>query len=573
MSEQEDIPMPWLNSMPEGRATHIDYVKKTPYEFFKQRAINEPNDPMIIFPKGPDISYKEVFDAVQALGGFLQNKGIKKGDRVALLLPNTPHYIIGYFAILGIGAIVVQANPLYTEHELTHQLNDAGAKGIISLTMFQDKVNAVMDKTPLEFAIYGQIQTYLKGIVRFMGKLLKKSIFNPNARAYDAPFKPAPNAYFMPDILSTNYPYTEVEVDFENDVAIFQYTGGTTGRSKGAMLTHKNMSVNAQQARSVIYMVPEKEGSILSVLPFFHIFGNTACLNLSIQLGIPVVLNVASPPVISDLLSWIEKYKITFFPSVPALLVSIANHPKAPTTDFSSLIAVISGGAPLPVEVARHFYKVTNSFVVEGYGLSETSPLTHINPIGIDPKDAVEGSIGLPAADTLCKIVDPEDYSKTLPLGEVGELCIKGPQVMKGYWNMENETKYALKEGGWFRTGDIAKIDEKGYTYIVDRKKDIIIVSGYNVVPREVEEVIFKHPAVLEAAVAGLNHPKKGEIVAAWIVLKEGATATPEEIIAHCKEYLAPYKIPKHVEFKDELPKSMVGKVLRRKLQEEGIKE
>ena len=251
------------------------------------------------------------------------------------------------------------------------------------------------------------------------------------------------------------------------------------------------------------------------------------------------------------------------------MMTTLVNHPKAASTDFSSLVAVISGGAPLPIEIARKFREVTGASLVEGYGLSETSPLTHINPIGVPMDEMVEGSIGLPAPDTMVKIVDPEDYSKTLPIGEVGELAIRGPQVMQGYYGMPNETKNAMKEGGWFRTGDIAKIDEAGYTYIVDRKKDIIIVSGYNVVPREVEEVLYTHPAILEAAVAGLTHPKRGEMVASWVVLKEGATATEGDIIKFCKEYLDPYKVPKQVTFKDELPKSMIGKILRRKLQEE----
>lgn len=565
----EELPTPWMNSFPKGRVATMEYEEIGPYAFFKRRAMNEPNDPMLIFPKGVTLSYGEVYEQVKTTAAHFQHLGLKKGDRVAMLLPNTPHYVIAHYATLAIGGIVVQANPLYTEHELTNQIENSGAKAIVSLTMFQDKVNAVMAKTTIEFAVYGQIQTYLGGLVKFLGKLLKKSIFDPKARAYDAPYKAIDNTYFFDTFVINDYPFTEVEVDIEKDIAILQYTGGTTGVSKGAMLTHRNVSVNAQQARAIIHMIPEKSGSILTVLPMFHVFGLTACMNLAIQLGIPQVLNVASPPVFDDILKWIEKYKITFFPGVPAMMTTLVNHPKAASTDFSSLVAVISGGAPLPIEIARKFREVTGASLVEGYGLSETSPLTHINPIGVPMDEMVEGSIGLPAPDTMVKIVDPEDYSKTLPIGEVGELAIRGPQVMQGYYGMPNETKNAMKEGGWFRTGDIAKIDEAGYTYIVDRKKDIIIVSGYNVVPREVEEVLYTHPAILEAAVAGLTHPKKGEMVASWVVLKEGATATEGDIIKFCKEYLAPYKVPKQVTFKDELPKSMIGKILRRKLQEE----
>ncbi len=563
----------WLKSLEGNRETSIKYEDITPYDLLKRRAKNEPNDPMLIFPKGKTMSYGDVMNDIERMAAHFQHLGIVKGDKIALLLPNTPHYVVGHYAALAIGAVVVQANPLYTEHELTHQIKDSGAKGIVSLTMFQDKVNSVMGKTNLEFAVYGQIQTYLGGIVRFLGKLLKKSVFDPKSPKFDAPVKSHPNAYYYGDFITNDYAFSEVEVDYENDIAILQYTGGTTGVSKGAMLTHKNVSVNAQQARASIHMVPDKTGSVLTVLPMFHVFGLTACMNLAIQLGIPQVLNVASPPDFGDILGWIEKYQITFFPGVPAMMNAIVSHPKAPSTDFSSLIAVISGGAPLPIETARQFHKVTGAHLVEGYGLSETAPLTHINPIGVPDDQLVEGSIGLPAADTLCKVVDQGDYSKTLPVGEVGELCLKGPQIFKGYYGMENETKNALKDDGWFKTGDIARIDEAGYTYIVDRMKDIIIVSGYNVVPREVEEILYQHPAILEAAVAGMTHPKKGEMVASWVVLKEGQEATEESVREYCKEYLAPYKVPRVVTFKDELPKSMVGKILRRKLQEEGLEE
>ncbi|MHA2173042.1 MAG: long-chain-fatty-acid--CoA ligase, partial [Candidatus Kariarchaeaceae archaeon] len=557
MSSTDDIPKPWLNSLIDNRAATLTYEEIGPFEFFKRRALNETDDPCMILPKGMTLTYGEVFDKVKRMAARFQTQGVKKGDRIALLLGNTPHYVIAHYATLAIGGVVVQANPLYTAKELEKQLKDAGAKGIVTLALFQDKVNEVMQNTDLEFAVYCQIRDFFKPIIVFLGRLLGKVPFSSRKEPFDRSMTQMDNSFTYKDFVSGPDNYTEVEIDIKNDLAILQYTGGTTGVSKGAMLTHYNVSVNAQQARNIIHMIPEKTGSILTVLPMFHVFGLTACMNLSFQMGIPMILNIASPPNFDQIVQWIEKYKISFFPGVPAMMVAINNNENTPSTDLSSLIAVISGGAPLPLEVAKEFFEATGAYLVEGYGLSETSPLTHINPIGLDPKDMREGSIGLPAADTFAKIVDPEDYSKILPIGEVGELCLKGPQVFKGYWNMENETKNSLKEDGWFRTGDIAKMDDEGYAYIVDRKKDIIIVSGYNVIPREVEEALYEHPAVLEAAVAGMTHPKKGEMVSAWVVLKEGMTATEEEIIQHCKDAIAPYKVPKQITFRDELPKSM----------------
>ncbi|MCY3414936.1 MAG: long-chain fatty acid--CoA ligase [Candidatus Heimdallarchaeota archaeon] len=562
----DDIPMPWLVSLPEKRFASLEYEETTMYEQLKRRAEQNPEKPFLIFPKGKILNYKIIVDQIEKMAAHLQHLGIQKGDRVALLLPNTPHYVIGHFAVLLIGGIVVQANPLYTEHELVNQMTDSGAKAIISLTMFQDKVNRVMEKTDLEFAVYGQIQTYLGGLLKFLGKLLKKEIFDPNNNKYDAPIKNYPNTYFFDDFIVNEYEIKSVEIDFGEDIAILQYTGGTTGVSKGAMLTNRNLSINTQQARSIIHMVPDNEGALLAVLPMFHIFGLTACLYTSIRLNIPMVLNVASPPNFTDILKWIPKYGISFFPAVPAMLTMINNHKDVHTTDFSSLKTIISGGAALPLEVANTFEKLTGAQVCEAYGLSETSPLA----LGSSPElPNVEGSIGFPAPDTLAKIVDQSDYTKLKPIGEAGEICIKGPQVMKGYWNRPEETSHALPGDGWFRTGDVARFDENGYGYIVDRIKDLIIVSGFNVVPNEVEDILYKHPAVMEAAVAGLPHEKKGEMVAAWVVLKDGKTASEEEILAHCQEYLAPYKIPKKVTFRDELPKSMVGKILRKQLREE----
>lgn len=553
----EDIPTPWLKTLEGVRKTTLEYKELIPFKFLEHRATNEPNDPMIIFPKGRTLTYGEVLASIRKFQGGLRKIGIKKGDRVALMLPNTPHYIIAHYAVASLGGIVVQTNPLYTHRELKHQMSDSGAKAIITITLFQDKVNEVVKETDLEIVICGTISDYLKPITAFLGKLLKK--------IEDPKMKNLPNNYSFKEVMEMD-PDGFIEEDVKlDDIAVLQYTGGTTGLSKGAALTHRNISFNAQQTREVINTVPEKHGSILVALPLFHSFGFTVGLGLSLQLGVPMVLVPRFNA--SDVLKLIEKHRITFFPAVPTMIVAILNHPKAKSTDLSSLIAVISGGAPLPLKVAQEFKEVTGGDLVEGYGLSEASPVTHANPVGSTKIKPKVGSIGLPVPDTFVKIVDSEDGKTLVEVGEIGELCIQGPQVMKEYWNRPEETQKTIIDG-WLHTGDIAKMDEEGYAYIVDRKKDLIIVSGYNVIPREVEEVLYEHPKILEAAVAGVTDPVKGEIVAAWVVLKEGETMTEEEVIAYCKENLAPYKIPKKVTFRDELPKSMIGKILRKKLVE-----
>ncbi len=553
----EEIPMPWMKTLEGVRKTELQYKDLHPFKFLEHRATNEPNDPMIIFPKGKTLTYGEVYREIQAFQAGLRSLGIGKGDRVALMLPNTPHYVIAHYAVASLGGIVVQTNPLYTHRELKHQMEDSGAKAIVTLTLFQDKVNKVKDETSLEIVICGNISDYLKPVTAFLGKLLKK--------LEDPRMKRLENNYLFKEVLAMNPNGYQDEMSSFDSIAVLQYTGGTTGISKGAALTHKNISYNAQQTREVINSVPEKKGSILVALPLFHSFGFTTGLGLSLQLGVPMVLVPRFNA--GDVLKLIEKYRITFFPAVPTMIVALLNHPNSSKTDMSSLIAVISGGAPLPLKVATEFKEKTGADLVEGYGLSEASPVTHANPIGSEKAKPKVGSIGLPVPDTLVKIVDSEDGKTLVPIGEIGELCIKGPQVMKEYWNRPDETKKTIIDG-WLHTGDIAKMDEEGYTYIVDRKKDLIIVSGYNVIPREVEEVLYEHPKILEAAVAGINDPVKGEIVAAWVVLKEGETLTEEEVIAYCKENLAPYKVPKKVTFRDELPKSMIGKILRKKLVE-----
>jgi long-chain acyl-CoA synthetase len=571
-----NIPMPWIKTL-EGdgkpvRKASIEYEDVSTYEYVKRRATNEPSNICMIFgvKGGKTLTYAQTFDSIKRLGATLIEKGVKKGDKIAVMLPNSPHYVISHYALLGIGATVVQTNPLYTERELRHIINDSGAKGIISITMFQPMITKIMDddSTPLSWGIFGNVSDYMSPIIAFLGKLTGK--------LEDPKILPHPGASSFKSALVTDPSgFKEGDVDFVNDIALFQYTGGTTGLSKGAMLTFKNISYNAQQARESIHMVPDGAGAVLTALPLFHSFGLTACLGVSFQVGVPMIL-VPKPreqiPA-GEVHKLIVKHKVAFFPAVPTMINTIINHKLARDTDWSSLIAVISGGAALPSEISKQFKDITGADLVEGYGLSETSPLLTINPILHDKVKPVVGSIGLPAPDTYLKIVDSEDKTKDMPIGEIGEIAACGPQVMMGYYNKEDENKNVLYQDGdgntWFLTGDIGYMDDTGFTFIVDRKKDMIIVSGYNVYPREIEEVLFEHPSIFEAAVAGVTDTSKGEIVSAWVVLNEGVDLTEEDIIAYCKEKLAAYKVPKKVYFRDELPKTMIGKVLRRLLTEE----
>ena len=363
-------------------------------------------------------------------------------------------------------------------------------------------------------------------------------------------------------ILEISQLYAKREIDPDEDIAVFQYTGGTTGLAKAAMLTHKNLVANVLQLNAWVPNLEKGKEVVMCVLPFFHVYGMTVGMNIGIYLGATLILEPKFE--VERVVKLIKKYKVTLFPGVPTIYVAINKYASEKKVNLSSVKFCLSGGAPLPVEVAEEFERITGGKVREGYGLSESSPVTHANLAYGEPR---KGSIGLPLPDTLAKIIDV-NTGEEVPIGETGELCIKGPQVMKGYWNRPEETEMALDKDGWLHTGDIAKMDEDGYFYIVDRKKDMIIAGGYNIYPREVEEVLYQHPKVQEAAVIGVPDEYRGETVKAFIVLKEGCEASAEEIIEFCKKHLATYKVPKLIEFVDDLPKSAVGKVLRRILKE-----
>ncbi|GAV23519.1 long-chain-fatty-acid--CoA ligase [Carboxydothermus pertinax] len=539
----ENTAMPWLKHYVKGVRPHIDYPEKTLPELLWETIEKYPGIIATIF-LGEKMTYKEFGEKVKRLTRALSQIGIKKGDRVAIMLPNSPQFVMSYFAILSLGGIVVQLNPMYVEREIEYYLNDSGAETIILLDGLYSRVQAIKENTSLKNIIVVNI---------------------PQLGTYSGEF--GPEVYHFNDLVLNSEPdVPEVAVSPDN-VAVLQYTGGTTGVSKGAMLTHKNLVANAYQVREFSHrlFVPGQE-RILIALPLFHVYGMTTGMNLATCFGGTMIL---VPKFEAGLiLEHIDLYRPTAFPGAPTMYIALLNHPDLTRYDLKSIYVCVSGSAPLPVEVQTKFEEITGAIVVEGYGLSEASPVTHLNPIGGLRKI---GSIGIPYPDTLAKIVDLET-GEDLPPGEIGELVVKGPQVMKGYWNRPEETARALRDG-WLYTGDIAKMDEDGFFYIVDRKKDMIIASGYNIYPREVEEVLYQHPKVKEAIVVGVPDAYRGETVKAYIVVKDGETLTEQEVIEFCNARLARYKVPRLVEFRSELPKTAVGKVLRRLLREEELKK
>ncbi len=548
---------PWLNFYEEGVKPNIDFEDILVPQFLERNAKQFSDNTALVF-QGFTLSFRELNEKVARFVAVLKDFGIKKGDSVSILLPNVIPCVIAYYAILKVGGIVVMNNPLYTDVELEHQFNDSNSVLLITLDLLADRMVKLRKKTKIKKIIYTSIGEYLP----FLKSLLFPLVAKKKKLAADV--TPAPDLYKFKDILAKYSPdFTQENIDFE-DIAMYQYTGGTTGVSKGVMLTHKNISYQVQQLRGWFPSFDKGREIMLGALPFFHVFGMSVSMNFAIFMGWANVLVPKPQP--DPLLDAIEKFKVTFAPLVPTMYIGILDHPDIKNKNLTSLKGCFSGSAPLPIDVINNFQKITGSIIVEGFGLTESTPVTHINPFNGKRKP---GSIGLPIADTECKIVDLKDNNNIMPIEEPGELLMRGPQVMQGYLNKPEETKNTLTADGWLCTGDVAKVDKEGYFYIVDRIKDMILSGGYNVYPRDIDEVLFTHPKVLEACCIGIPHKKRGEAVKAFIVLKKGETATQEEIIEFCKERIAKYKLPVEVEFKQELPKSNVGKVLRKDLRKE----
>jgi long-chain acyl-CoA synthetase len=568
---------PWLSHYEDGVPAKVEIPDYPVTQNLVRAAEEYPDRPALIFgnvvePLGnalmdATLNYRQLLDLTRRFAAELQAFGVERGDRVAVHLPNCPQFVIAYYATLMVGGIVVPSNPQYVGREIEHQLNDSGAETIITLSLTYPVVKQVRDDTPLKRVIVTNIKEYFPGLLKFLFTLTKEK-----KEGHYQDLSGDPDTYWFEDVLgSASTAPTEVEVDMD-DPAVLMYTGGTTGVPKAAQLTHRNIQANAVQIYAWLPRMKEGEDSILASLPLFHSYGMTTCMNLGILSAASMIL-IPNPRVMPHILKSINKQHPTLYPGVPAMYVAINNYPDLDAYDVSSIRACISGAAPLPVEVQQKFQQLTGARLVEGYGLSEATPVTHANPIFGENRI---GAIGLPFPNTDAKIVDAETGEQDLDVGEVGELVVRGPQVMKGYWRMPTETANALRNG-WLHTGDLARMDEDGYFQIVDRKKDMILgAGGYNIYPREVEEVLYEHPAVKECAVVGVPiSVEKGERVKAYVVPKEEAEVSEEDVLAFCRENLAPYKVPSFVEFRDDLPKTMVGKILRRVLleQEKGMRD
>jgi long-chain acyl-CoA synthetase len=564
----------WLASYEEGVSAEVEIPDHPVTQNLIESATTYPNNTALIFGNVVDklgdalmdatMNYRTLLDLTRRFALVLQRLGVNKGDRVALYLPNCPQFVIAYYATLMVGGIVVPCNPTYVAREIKHQLSDSGAKVIVTLSLMYPNVKQIRADTPLQHVVVTNIKEYFPGLLKF---LFTVAVEKKEGHYQD--ISGDVNTYWFQDLLSSALADPDpVEVAMD-DTAVLMYTGGTTGISKGAQLSHRNIQANAVQVRAWLPKMVDGKEMILTSLPLYHSYAMTTCMNLGILSGWSLLL-IANPRVLIHILKSINKHGPTLYPGVPALYVSLINHPEIDEYNIRSIKACISGAAPLPIEVQQRFQEMTGGRLVEGYGLSEASPVTHANPIYGENRI---GTIGLPFPSTEARIVDTETGERELGPGEVGELMLRGPQVMKGYWQMPTETANALRNG-WLYTGDIARMDENGYFQIVDRKKDMILgAGGFNIYPREVEEVLYEHPKVKEAAAVGVPIKEKGERVKAYVVLKEGETATEEEIIEFCRENMAPYKVPRYVEFRDELPKTMVGKVLRRVLLEEEMKK
>jgi len=559
------VERPWYKHWPLGVPKSMDYPRIPLHQLLRDTAKGHGTIPATVF-YGKKLTYAEIDDQADRFAAGLRRMGVRKGDRIGIVLPNSPMYMIAFFGALRAGAVVVPTNPLYTPRELEELYRDSGATVVVTLDLFLPNVLKAKPNTMIQHVVVSDVKEYLPRLLGWLYPIKKKKDLK-KAGHWPLVIPEEPWVHRFAELLeAAPQPGEEPAVDVDADVAVLQYTGGTTGTPKGAMLTHMNLVANTHQGAAWIPSAMPGDRT-LAAIPMFHVFGLTVGLLASVKLAATIVLH-PNPRETGHILKLITKTRPSIFPGVPTMYVAILNHPKLRKAKLHGIRACLSGAAPLPREIRRRFEQLTGGRLVEGYGLTEASPITHANPL--TEEGLVKECIGIPMPDTDAKVVDQETGTRELPVGEAGELIVSGPQVMKGYWGKKDETEAVLL-AGWLYTGDIAKVDEDGYFHIVERKKDMIIASGYNVYPREVEEVLFTHPAVQEAAVVGLPDVHRGETVKAFLVLKPGAAANAEEILAFCRERLAAFKVPKAVEFRTELPKSLVGKVLRRALREEGL--
>jgi len=553
-----DADRPWLKKYPPTVPPHLEIPNVLLHELIEASVRRWPSRDAFVY-YGAKWTYARFWQASERFAAALAKEGVRPGDRVAIYLPNCPLYPVALFAVLRLGATVVQVSPLYIEQDLTRILQDSEPKALVTLEILYPNVAKVRAACPVPTVFVGRLrELYPFPKSLFVNSVLKRSKMNTEFPT-DPWVRPCGKALRTPGSVPA------WRGDSATSVAVLQYTGGTTGKPKGAMLTHRNLVANVVQSNS--WNTTRRPGSdvIMAAIPFFHIYGLTVAILMGLADGATVVIQTR--PEIRELLKLISKYHPTEFPGVPALYNAFIQQPDLAKFQIRSIRYCLSGSAPLPLEVAKRFEQLTGANLVEGYGLSETSPVTHVNPVEGERR---AGSIGVPLPDTDQRVVDLETGSRVLATDEVGELAVRGPQVMLGYYHQPEETDLVLKDG-WFRTGDVARLDADGYAYIVDRKKDMINVSGMKVYPREVEEVLFQHPGVADVAVIGIPDAEHGEVVKAFVVRKPGATVTAEELQAFVRERIAHFKAPRSVEFRDSLPRTGVQKVLRRVLRDEAI--
>ena len=542
-----------------GVPSSLDYPDVPLHALLDDAAASFPASTATIFFNAKR-SYASLLTDVKRFSAGLRSLGVKQGDRVAIDLPNCPQFIIAFYGALRIGAIVVPCNPLYTAPELRSQLADAGAETIVALSRVYPVVKAARDGTRIRNVIVTGIKDEMPAVLRALFTLARE-----RKEGHRQPFAGDPGAIAFSALLGLGGDDAPAAVQ-PSDIALLQYTGGTTGTSKGAMLSHRALVANTLQCKAWFGpALVDGDDAVMAVMPLFHVYGLTTVMNFAVQAAVAMILEPQLD--LEHVLKDTQRHKPTLFHGAPRIYNAIVNSPLAQRYDLRSIRACISGSAPLMLETATRFRELTGGNLVEGYGLTEASPVTHCNPVLDRTKNRI-GTIGLPFPDTESRVVDLETGEREVGVGEPGELLVRGPQLMDGYYRKPEETAQALRDG-WLHTGDIATTDPSGYVTIVDRKKELIIVSGFNVYPREVEETLATHPAVLEAAVIGVRHPIKGEEVKAFVVLRPGQTAAADPLIAFCRERLAPFKVPRAIEFRDALPKTLIGKVLRRQLAEE----
>lgn len=552
-----DFFRPWLDHYDAGISPRLDYESMPLFAHLDRAAASHPRRPAIVFSKRR-ISYAGLLAQAETVAANLRAAGVAKGDRVAIMLPNTPQTIIAYCGVLKAGAVAVMVNPLYMETELRTILTDCTPAALIVLDLLLEKHKALF----AELALPRLYVTRIGDALPFPLGLLYAIKARREGRY----------PHFAPDgrrlfpwkaLLTGQVRYSARDIDPDRDLAVLQYTGGTTGTPKGVMLTHRCLGANVRQCQAMLHGIGVSVECFLGLLPYFHIYGLTVCVNFALASGATMAPLPRFSP--AETLAAIARHKTTVFPGTPSVYAALLRLKEASRDTLGSIRYCVSGSAPMAPDLMDRFRELTGAAILEGYGLSEASPITHLNPLEGQRKP---GSIGIPFPDTDARVVDMETGTRDIPAGECGELLVRGPQVMAGYWNRPGDTAEALRDG-WLHTGDLAVMDEDGYFFIMDRKKDLIISGGYNVYPREVEEVLTSHPQVKEAAAVGVPHATRGEAVKVFVVPEPGANLSRHEVTAYLRDRLAGYKVPRYVEFREELPKTLVGKVLRRRLREE----